>query len=507
MKRTLTLFLAVLVLAAFASAGAITLDVKEHTLANGMKILMIPKPGVPRIVCHIYFKVGSINEKPGITGIAHVHEHMMFKGTKMMGVTDFDKDTAIDRQIDEVMDQIYREKYWKADGGDKARLASLQKKADELIASEKQYIIKDDLWGLYMKNGGTGLNASTGQENTGYYVTLPTNKVELQMLLESDRMMAAYFREFYSEKDVIMEERRLSENGPGFFFNEQVGAAFYAASPYHWEVVGWMDDIRKMTKADLIDFHNKYYVPNNAVAIYVGDFDPAQILALAEKYFGRVPKGPDIEPIRTYEPPQYGEKRMLGEGPAPTSVQIMFHTPWAGQPDAAPLSVLASILGSGFGGGGGGMRGGGGGGTGRLNKILVQEKQLAVNASASSRAQWYVGAFQFSASPRLDKGVQPEDLEKEIWAEIEKIKKDGVTADEIQKAKNRSEANFIRSLASTAGLAGSVGRAELYRGWKSILSDLEDLKKVTNDDVKRVAAKYFVKDNSLTAIYKRKMAR
>jgi predicted Zn-dependent peptidase len=265
-----------------------------------------------------------------------------------------------------------------------------------------------------------------------------------------------------------------------------------------------MDDLKKMTKADLVEFHNKYYVPNNAVAIYVGDFDPARILALAEKYFGRVPKGPDIEPIRTYEPPQYGEKRMLGEGPAPTSIQIMFHTPWAGQPDAAPLSVLASILGS----GGGGMRGGGGGGgTGRLNKVLVQEKQVAVNASASSRAQWYVGAFQFSASPRLDKGVTPEDLEKEIWAEIDKVKKDGVTADEIQKAKNRNEVNFIRSLASTAGLAGSAGRAELHRGWKSILADLESLKKVTNEDVKRVAAKYFVKDNSLTAIYKRKSGR
>jgi predicted Zn-dependent peptidase len=519
MKRTLTLSFAVLVLAVFVSAGAITLDVKEHTLANGMKILMIPKPGVPRVVCHIYFKVGSINEKPGITGIAHVHEHMMFKGTKMMGVTDYEKDTAIDRQIDEVMDQIYREKYWKGDGGDKAKLAALQKKADELIAAEKQYVIKDDLWGLYMKNGGTGLNASTGNENTGYYVTLPTNKVELQMLLESDRMMNAYFREFYSEKDVIMEERRLSENGAGFFFNEQVSAAFYAASPYHWEVVGWMDDLKKMTKADLVEFHNKYYVPNNAVAIYVGDFDPAQILALAEKYFGRIPKGPDIEPIRTYEPPQYGEKRMLGEGPAPTSLQIMFHTPWAGQPDAAPLSVLASILG----GGGGGMRGGfgpdadqigqrgfgGGGGapTGRLGKILIQQKQLAVNATASSRAQWYVGAFQFGASPRLDKGVTPEDLEKEIWAEIEKVKKDGVTADEIQRAKNRSEAGFIRSLASTAGLAGSVGRAELNRGWKAILTDLEALKAVTNDDIKRVAVKYFVKDNSLTAIYKRKSGR
>jgi predicted Zn-dependent peptidase len=506
MKRTLTLLFTLLAFASLIAAADIKLDVKEHVLPNGMKILMIQKPGVPRVVCHIYFKVGSINERPGITGLAHVHEHMMFKGTQMMGVTDPAKDAAIDKKIDELMDKIYREKYWKAAGGDKAKLAQWQKEYDELVKSEKQYIIKDDLWNLYMKNGGTALNASTGNENTGYYVTLPSNKVELQMLLESDRMLNAYFREFYSEKDVIMEERRLSENRPGFFFSEQVNAAFYAASPYHWEVIGWMDDLRKLTKPDLNEFHTKYYVPNNCVAIYVGDFDPANIIALAEKYFGRVPKGPDIEPIRTYEPPQYGEKRMYGEGPAPTSLQIMFHTPQEGQPDAAPLSILADVLGSG--GGGFGPRGGGGmGGTGRLYKILVQEKQMAVNASAFGRPQWYVGAFQISAMPRIDKNVQPEDLEKEIWAEIEKIKKEGVTPDEIQKAKNRNEAMFIRSLGITMGLAGRAGRAELNRGWKAILTDLDDLKKVTNDDIKRVAAKYFVKDNSLTAIYKRKMGR
>ncbi|MGA2361738.1 MAG: pitrilysin family protein [Candidatus Aminicenantales bacterium] len=505
MKRSFIALLALLAFTTLAVSATVNLDVKEHVLGNGMKILMIPKPGVPRVVCHIYFKVGSINERPGITGLAHIHEHMMFKGTEMMGVTDFAKDQAIDQQIDEVMDQIYREKYWKADGGDKAKLAELQKQADTLIASEKPYIIKDDLWTLYMKNGGTALNASTGNENTGYYVTLPSNKVELQMFLESDRMLHAYFREFYSEKDVIMEERRLSENRPGFFFDEQVNAAFYAASPYHWDVVGWMDDIRKITKADLINFHNRYYVPNNCVAIYVGDIDPAAITAMAEKYFGRIPKGPDLEPIRDAEPPQYSEKRMSGEGPAPTSLSMMFHIPPEGHADAAALSVLADVLGSGGGGFRGGM--GGGGGTGRLYKTLVRDKQVAVNASASSRPQWYVGSFQFSATPRFDKNIQPEDLEKEIWAEIEKIKKEGVTPEEIQKAKNRAEAMFTRSLASTMGLAGRVGRAELNRGWRSIVDDLENLKKVTNDDVKRVAAEYFVKDNSLTAIYKRTMGR
>jgi len=501
-KRILVFVASAFVLAAFAQAAGVTLDVKEHVLKNGMKILMIPKPGVPRVVCHVYFQVGSINEMPGITGSAHVHEHLMFKGTEVMGVTDYAKDSEIDRKIDALMDKIYREKYWRSDG-DPAKIAGWQKEYEELAAAEKAYIIKDDLWTQYMKNGGTGLNASTSQETTGYYVTLPSNKVELQMFLESDRLMNARFREFYSEKDVIMEERRLSENRPGYLFGEQVSAAFYTASPYHWGVIGWMDDLRKMTKEDLVEFHNRYYVPNNAVAIYVGDFEPAAIIAMAEKYFGRLPKGPDLEPIRTGEPPQYGEKRLYGEGPAPTSLEMMFHTPPDGDADTAALSILAGTLGS----GGGGFRGRGGGGTGRLYKMLVRDKQMAVSASASSRAQWYVGSFQFSATPRVDKGVKPEDLEKEIWAEVERVKKEGLTEEEIQKAKNKGEAAFIRSLASTAGLASRVGRAELKRGWRSILTDLEDLQKVTNEDIKRVAAKYFVKDNSLTAIYTRKSGR
>jgi predicted Zn-dependent peptidase len=504
MKR-LALGLAVtLVFVAAALAAEVTLDVREHVLPNGMKILMIPRPGVPRVVCHVYFKVGSINERPGITGIAHLHEHMMFKGTKMMGVTDYAADAAIDRQIDELMDKIYHEKFWKADGGDKAKLAEWQKQVDELVKSEKPYIVKDELWELYMKNGGTGLNASTSNETTGYYVTLPSNKVELQMLLESDRLMNAYFREFYSEKDVVMEERRLSENRPGFLFDEQVNAAFYAASPYHWDVVGWMEDLRKITKQDMIDFHNRYYVPNNAVAIYVGDFNPENIIALAEKYFGRIPKGPNLEPIRTLEPPQDCEKRIYGEGPGATRLQLMFHIPPDGDPDNPALQVLATVLGSG-GGFGFGRRGGGGGGTGRLNKILIQEKQLAVNASAFSRPQWYAGAFQFSATPRVDKKVEPEDLEKEIWAIVDDIKKNGVTDNEIQMAKNRRESTFLRSLQSPMGLASTVGRAELNRGWRAMLTDLQDIKKVTNDDIKRVAAKYFVKENSLTAIYHRQM--
>lgn len=503
MKRTFILFFTLLVFVFLPVSAEIKLDVKEHVLSNGLKILMIQDQGVPRVVCHIYYKVGSINEKPGITGLAHMHEHMMFKGTKVSGVTDYEKDHALNLRIDALIDKIYREKFWKSDGGDTDKIAQWQEEYESLIQEEKQYIIKDDLWTLYMKNGGTSLNASTSNEITGYYVTLPSNKVELQMLLESDRMQNAYFREFYSEKNVIMEERRLSENRPGFFFSEQVSAAFYAASPYHWSVLGWMDDLKKVNKADLEEFNNRYYIPNNAVAVYVGDLDFQNIIDLAEKYFGPIPKGPDVEPIRTYEPPQYSEKRLYGEGNAQTSLQMMFHTPPDGHPDAIPLSVLGRILGSG--GGGGGRRGGGGGGSGRLYKLLVEEKQMAVSVSARGSARWYAGAFQFRASPRLDKNVSPEDLEKELWAVIEQVKTDGVTSEEIQQVKNRSRSQFIRSLSSTSGLTSTIGRAELNRGWQSVIDDQEALKNVTNEDIKRVAAQYFVKNNSLTAIYKRMM--
>ncbi len=315
-KRIWALITAAFVLAIFAGAAGVTLDVKEHVLANGMKILMIPKPGVPRVVCHIYFKVGSINERPGITGSAHVHEHLMFKGTEVMGVTDYAKDSEIDRKIDELMGQIYREKYWRTDG-DVAKIAAWQKEVDELAKAEKAYIIKDDLWTQYMKNGGTGLNASTSQETTGYYVTLPSNKIELQMLMESDRMMNARFREFYSEKDVIMEERRLSENQPGYFFGEQVNAAFYTASPYHWDVVGWMDDLRKMTKSDLID------VPQYVLCSRTTPWPSMSATSTRRRSWpwpkstsAASPRDRPSSPSATGEPPQYSEKRFYGEGPA-----------------------------------------------------------------------------------------------------------------------------------------------------------------------------------------------
>ena len=472
------------------SAQRLSLEdqVIEHTLSNGLKLLMVERHEVPRVVCHVYYKVGSAYERPGITGISHFLEHMMFKGTRTIGVTDFEADQALDHQIDEIMDRVYEEKFRKR-SGDPEKIAAWEKMAEELMAEEKQYVIKDDLWELYMRNGGTGLNASTGQETTGYYVTLPSNKVELQMVLEADRMQNAVFREFYSEKEVVREERRLSENRPGYLFGEQLSASFYAASPYAWSVVGWDVDLQKLTRQDMIDHKNRFYVPNNAVAVYVGDIEPERIVALAEKHFGPIERGPQPEPVRTTEPKQRCEKRIYGEAATAPEVSIMYHIPPAGSPDDEVFQVISGLL---------------NGTTGRLHKKLVKELDIAISAGAWGRGMAYAGAFTFTGEPKEADGRTPEEVEAAIYAEIERLKTEPVEDHELQKVKNQAEARFLRRLRSTRGMASQLGRSELGLGWRDIPASLERLRAVTAEDVRRVAGEYFTRDNRTVGILVRK---
>jgi predicted Zn-dependent peptidase len=474
------------------SAQALDLEkqVVERKLDNGLTILMVERHDVPRVVCHIYYRVGSVCERPGITGVSHFLEHMMFKGTQVMGVTDFEKDNAINRQIDDLMDRIYNEKFHKRDG-DAQKIAKWQAEADSLMKTEKAYIVKDDLWETYMKNGGTGLNASTSEEITGYYVTLPSNKVELQMLLESDRMLNSVFREFYSEKEVLREERRLSENRPGWRFNEQLTAAFYSASPYAWSVVGWDVDLQKVTKQDMIDYKRTYYVPNNAVVVYVGDIEPEKIVTLANRHFGRIPRGKDPEPVRTSEPAQVCEKRLTGEDQAPPEVNILYHVPPAGHPDDEVFRVITGLMND---------------RSGRLYKKLVMEKGIAVSAFGFGGGNMYAGQFAFNGRPKAFEGHTPEEVETALLEEIERLKNEPVPPDELQKVKNQSEATLIRRLRSSAGLASQLGRSELSLGWRDVIKSMERMKAVTAEDVMRVAKETFTRENRTVGILVRKEA-
>jgi len=280
LSRSATILIVLLAVAASPPrAGAqdlrLTDQVIERVLDNGLTVLMVVRPETPLIRCILAYRVGSVNERPGITGISHFHEHMMFKGSYTIGVKPgmLERDLDIIRQIDEIMEQIIEEES-KVRNRDDEKIIEWKAQVSELINRQREEtIIGEELWGAYQEAGGTGINASTGQEMTQYYVTLPKNKIELFLALEADRMANPVFREFYAERDVIMEERRMSENRPGFFFREQLQATFYGASPYSWSVLGWMSDIQSTTRQDMIEYRDLYYRPDNATLVMAGDID------------------------------------------------------------------------------------------------------------------------------------------------------------------------------------------------------------------------------------------
>jgi len=482
-------------------------QVVERVLPNGLKVLMVRRAEAPLIRCILAYRVGSVNERPGITGISHFHEHMMFKGTYSMGIKPgtLQKDLEYDRQIDALMAKVADEEA-KVKGRDATKIAAWKKEVSDLLAKQKhETIASEEIWGAYQEAGGTGINASTGQEMTQYYVTLPKNKLELYLALEADRLANPVFREFYSERDVITEERRMSENQPGSFFQEQLQATFYAASPYSWDVVGWMSDISRVTKQEMIDYREQYYRPDNATLVLVGDLDPDAVMPLVTKYFGPLKsKGRSPRP-RTEEPsPEYYrrtngenfkapyiEKRVMGKAATAPYVTVMFHIPALWHDDLAPLFMLGRAMSA---------------RTGKMYQEMVNSKEphaTAVSASASN--SMYDGSFQVQANAREVRNelvVPLEQIEKELWAYIEAAKATPVDAQLLQRVKNSVEAQYLQSLAGT-GIAGTLARMETAYRWQFIEEQFKQRMAVTAEDLMRVAKKYFTRDNSVTGVLER----
>ena len=481
-------------------------QVIERTLPNGLKVLMVRRPEAPLIRCILAYRVGSVNERPGITGISHFHEHMMFKGTRSMGIKagTLAKDDEYNRQIDALMDKVAEEES-RVKGRDDAKLAALKKQVSELIDKEKkETIVSEEIWGAYQEAGGTGINASTGQEMTQYYVTLPKNAIELYLALEADRMVNPVFREFYSERDVITEERRQSENGAGFFFQEQLNATFYAASPYHWGVVGWMSDISRVTKQEMIEYREKFYRPDNATLVLAGDVDPAKIMPLVTKYFGPIKSKGKSPRVRTEEPspeyykrtispnfkPPYIEKRVLGRAAANPTVTIMFHTPPVWHDDLPALFMLGRVMSA---------------RTGKMYMDLVEKQQHATSVNASASNSMYDGAFRVSATGREVQGaltVPLDQIEKELWSYLENAKATPADAQLLQRIKNSVEAQYLQGLAGT-GIAGSLASMEVAYRWQHLEDQFKARMAVTPDDMMRVAKTYFTRDNSVTGVMER----
>ena len=546
--------LAAFMLCAVAQSPAVaqTLEekIKEFDLKNGMKWLVVERHEAPVAFCAIAFNVGAANEWPNVTGISHMLEHMMFKGTEMMGTKDFkkekqyfektdalgDKTIALRKEIGEwrferfhafgrqVLESFSKEEkerigaskneqnkllvekiramaklpdsldavpYLVSDGGvnylDKYLEYELAwGEIARLLDEQREFMVKDELWGLFMNNGSRFLNAFTSNDFTVYLEYLPANRLELFMVLESDRLESPVFREFWSERDVIMEERRLGENDPDEVLGESFYSVAFTASPYKWPVVGWMSDLQTIDRNELQTYHDMFYCPNNAVAIVVGDVNLAEVKKLAEKYFGSIPAKPAPPRLETREPEQRGERRVVVEHTANPKLMIGFHKPIYPNPDAEPLAVLGSIL--------------AGGRTSRFYKTVYEEKQLTADEPNvyDGPGQRYDNLMVIEALPRSPHTL--EEVEAALLEEIEKIKKEPVTERELQRVMNQIDANMTRSLGSNLGIAFQTVLGQLFYGdFHANFRSIERTKKVTAEDIRRVANKYLIESNRTVA--------
>ncbi|MBI3096675.1 MAG: insulinase family protein [Planctomycetes bacterium] len=479
-----------LLVAAFALAfsGAlaaqdISIPVYETELPNGMKVLLVERHETPRISCRMFFRVGSVNERPGLTGVSHLLEHMMFKGTNRIGVKDAARDEELRRRIDVVGIALDQEEL-KGDRADPKRISDLRIDMAALQKEERDLIIKDELWETYLKNGATGLNAFTSNDVTAYIVNIPSNRLELYCWLESDRIANQCFREFYSERDVVMEERRLGENTPTGPFFEAMESLTYDAHPYSWPVVGWMSDLLHLPRAEMMRYYDTYYAPNNAILVLVGDFRKDEAMALIVRYLAGIPRGAqEPPPVVTVEPPQVGEKRLVSEADSEAQVILRYHTPAIGHPDLAALDVIDGIM---------------SGRAGRLNKTLVRRDEVAVSARGSSDTAKYPSVFTFSGTPK--KPHTPEEVEAALDREIERLKTEPVTAEELAGVKKRLRAGFVRSLRSIDGLSTTLGYTEANYRWREILDSQKAQLAVTAEDIQRAATQYFLKTNRVVGI-------
>jgi predicted Zn-dependent peptidase len=556
-RRTTFLFAVVLaalslVVLAQASAVAQTLEqkVKTFELKNGMKWLVVERHEAPVAFCAIGVNVGAANEWPNVTGISHMIEHMMFKGTEMMGTKNYKKEIPYIQKTDELGDKTIElrkelgewrfarfqafskqvlESFTKEEkdrvGASKFeqnklivdKIRAMQKLPDslatvqylvedqgvnylnkyldymlawgdiaKLLDEQRQYVVKDELWGQFMDNGSRFLNAFTSNDMTVFLEYLPANRLELFMDLESDRMATPVFREFWSERDVIMEERRLGENNPDEALSEAFYSVAFSASPYKCPVVGWMSDLQTIDRKELQQYHDMHYAPNNALGVVVGDVSLEQVQKLAEKYFGPIPPKPLPAPLETREPEQKGERRVVLEHTANPRLMIGFHKPIYPDPDAAALDVLESIL--------------AGGRTSRLYKSIYEEKQLTAEEPnvSDGPGQRYENLMVIEAAPRAPHTA--EEVENAILAEIETLKKEPISDRELQRVRNQLDAGMIRSLGSNIGITFQVAFGQLFYGdYHAMFRSFDRTKLVTAADVQRVANKYLTPKNRTVA--------
>ena len=456
-------------------------DLTVHVLENGWTFLILERPVAPVFSFATQVDVGAAQEVPGITGLAHMFEHMAFKGTPNIGTVDYEAEKAALLELEEAYLAYQKEQQNLTSDSDKLKrlLADFKEKQREARA----FVVKGEFSELIDREGGVGVNAGTSADYTLYYYSLPANKLELFCFLESERFLQPVFREFYEERDVVQEERRfrVESSAVGRLF-EQLKFAAVSAHPYRNPLGGYMSDLQSFTMEDARVFFRKHYVPSNIVTAVVGDVRASHLIPLLEKYFGRIPEGKKPAPLRTVEPPQIAEKRLILREQAQPVYVAAYHMPAATHPELPVYEVIDDILSSGR--------------TSRLYRTLVRDQRTAVQVASYSNYPGgkYPGLWLVLAVPA--QGVSNEIVEEAIGAEIDRIKSELVSDNEMKKAKTRARANLIRSLGSNQGLANQlVAYQTLYGDWRELFSQIDLLDKVTKEDVQRVAEKTFTDTN------------
>ena len=494
--------LSCLLLATIGPASAQKVPVMEKTLSNGLRLLLVERHDEPTIAGGWVAHVGSSNEKPGMTGIAHLFEHMMFKGTRTIGTSDYEKDQAILKQQEEVRDEMrseecqMRKRLRRGEMDDllkpedwTPRYRELQARFKQLVEDERKFIVKNEFDRLLSGAGASGMNAFTSEDMTAYFETVPSNKLELWAWMESERIFHPVFREFYSERDVVFEERRMrTDSTPLGKFQEQFNAMFWESAPYSSPTVGWPSDIAAISKAQADEFYATFYAPPNITLILVGDFKPEAAEAMVRKYFERIPRGSKTAPdVKTLEPKQMAEKRMHAEADTNPQLQILWHTVPFGHKDSYALEILGELLSN---------------RTGRLYKKLVLGSGVATDVGAGQNSQKWEGSF--SASGEVREGHKPEEVEQGIYNCLETLKLEPVPASELQKVKNNFAAAEYRRLSANSPILMHLIENDGLGDWREINEAGPKFQAVTAAEVARVAGKYLTPENRTVAVYTRK---
>lgn len=480
-KVAISLFILVLIGASYTEYES---RVVEFTLPNGLKMLVLDRGEAPVFTFRTYADVGGVDEALGETGLAHLFEHMAFKGTSTIGTRNYREEKKAIRAMEEAY-QAYRDAVQRK--ADPDTVQHLQEEFLKLRAKADSYAVTNEFDRIIEENGGVSLNAFTTSESTQYFYALPSNRLELWAVLESERFADPVLREFYRERDVVLEERRLrTESSPFGRLAEEFDAAAFKAHPYGRPVIGHRADISTVSLTQAQAFFKKYYGAKNLVVTVVGDVDPDEVKRLAEKYFTRIPPGEDPPPVVTQEPPQNAERRVIVFDVAQPQLLVGYHTVEFVHPDRPALQALASILGSGR--------------TSRLYQRLVKQEKIATGVSVFSGTPGnkYPGLLEISATPV--KGKTAEALEPLIYLEIQKIQDEGVTPEEVKKFQTRAKASFIRGLSSNFGLSGQLAFFEVITGsWHNLFREPEKIMQVTPEDVQRVAQQYLKESNRTVA--------